>query len=46
MQALWEAEEYEHYLERTEEQVIKIKFEMLMVPTVLTPFKGVTLAVT
>lgn len=44
MQALWEAEEFEHYLERTKEQVIK--FEMLMVPTVLTPFKGVTLAVT
>lgn len=43
MQALWEAEEFEHYLERTEEQVIKS--EMLMVPTVLTPFKGVTSAV-
>lgn len=43
MQALWEAEEFEHYLERTQEQV---KFEMLMVPTVLTPFKGVSMAVT
>lgn len=44
MQARWEAEEFEHYLERTEEQVMD--FEMLMVPVVLTPFKGVTLAVT
>lgn len=44
MQALWEAEEFEHYLERKGEQVMK--FEMLMVPTVLTPFEGVSMAVT